>query len=508
MTSLKLFLFGAIMPRLSHIVVVILIIGATSRCTWALWDPAAMNQRAHWAYNYYWGNGEGSISSAWQSLSQALANQIWLFKQCMVRFNAARQAINHLDILTDQGWSNAVDEYNLLAQQFNELANAIGWTEDRIYSRMQVEHTQEVNIINEIAKTDVEGANRRYLNFINNGGLAFATQASINEASERARRNIEIAQKNKELDRKYKSTQQKLNYLREQLKQNPDDESLWQQYINLLNSQDAVDSFKPEGRKEMLANAEDGLATARKSNRIHRLYSNFKQQSEQLEARLSQNQDDESAWVEYINLLRGQDAIESVEAEGRKAMLANAEKGLTAAKESNRINRQFNDFKQQQATVKERYKSEPIQAREDYLRLLQEGEISQSLDEEYRQAEIRQTQVQVETLKDREQKIASYTAKAEALNQKLAEDHDTEAWLDGIESLILSDDATAFSKDWRQETITMVQQTKEHNSFEKKDAEFQALYEEAERGELSLKVAEEHQQWLNEIKSSGSTVIS
>lgn len=404
----------------------------------ALMNPMEMTQRGHSAFNRYFNQGTGStISSAWQNLARTIAcvnaaNQnpvMYRYTFCLELIDAVSQTIDILAGLVISGRPGS-EEYHLLVEQYNQLINILGGTE----RRMQDRYEREVDVIERIAETDVEAAERRLLNFVEHGGADFAGGAEVRRVAQEIRHNL-----------------------------------------------GAIEAHK-------------------------RQFQHVKQERERLLARLKQNPNDESLWQQYITLLRGRDAIESLKPENQKALLAEAEQKLKTARENNHLNQLFEQFEKRQAVISGRFESEPIQARKDYLELLQ-GETSQSLDEEYRLEEIRRTRQGINTLREQQQRkeqedflkkqIDKYTARLDA-------GEDREYVLMEFQEILNDDSRMDFMQaEDRSQLQTQVDQLLAVARFEKEEAQLEALYDEAATDEESLKVAEQYQQFLLEAKLAG-----
>ena len=262
-----------------------------------------MGEQAHWAYGRFTGKAASTISSAWRSLEAAITcfhraqgnPQMFRFYLCLIPYDAARQNIGTLFDLLYVGdnpkrrapwrdmweWNAGDLEYVSLVYEFNLVAGL----RNRVTAQLQEGLQQQVNQVSNIQ--DPEERIQANLNLLNNPLADIVPPEQKQEARSQLQANLGAIQNQKARNAAAQRFSGRQRVLLDQIKQSPLNELLWDQYLALLNSEDAIVSLSSDFRLGEIANAKQQRQWAKEQNYSRHLIEVFKQQEALIQTAMS-----------------------------------------------------------------------------------------------------------------------------------------------------------------------------------------------------------------------------
>ena len=190
----------------------------------------------------------------------------------------------------------------------------------------------------------------------------------------------------------YQQFQAQYQHLMQQLKGDPDNESLWEQLQSLSDSEDARIGVEASDREKLQKQAREGLADARERNWVTRTYQQF--QDGQIRISRGYDHDPEGTLEALIAHVNSEQGL-SLTAESRNALRESYQAQLKTlrakrqarAQEQARIQNSFERVSQQVHSLLDQIKQSPddVALIEEYLNLLDSSDAHAGLSNRYRQ---------------------------------------------------------------------------------------------------------------------------
>ncbi|OED50996.1 hypothetical protein ACH42_00335 [Endozoicomonas sp. (ex Bugula neritina AB1)] len=264
-----------------------------------------MGKQAKWAFGRFTGKASSTISSAWRSMEisitcfhQAQHNpQVFRFHLCLMPLDAARQNINTLYDLLYVGhnakrrapwrdmweWNAGDLEYEQLVDEFNLIVRLKHRVETHLQDGLQQQIAQTRNI------QDPEEQIQANLNLLDNPLADIISPQQKQAARNQLNANLAAILGQKARNAAALRFNEQQNALLDQLKREPLNEAVWDQYLQLLNSEDAKVSLDSSVQLQQIASVEQQKQQATIRNHSNRLLETFKQAESHLKQQYPNN---------------------------------------------------------------------------------------------------------------------------------------------------------------------------------------------------------------------------
>ena len=264
-----------------------------------------MGEQAKWVYGRFTGKAASTISSAWRSLGTAITcfhraqgnPQVFRFYLCLIPYDAARQNIETLyDMLyvghnakrrapwRDMWEWNAGDlEYRDLFHEFNLVAGL----RNRVQAHLQEGLQQEIVRVSSIQ--DPEQQIQANLDLLDNPLADIVPSGQKQEVRNQLQVNLANVRSQKARNEAARRFNGRQSALLEQIRRNALDEEAWDQYLQLLKSEDAALSLDPGTRLQAIEDLGRQKQQAIAINRANQLREAFEKEATRLRKHYQEN---------------------------------------------------------------------------------------------------------------------------------------------------------------------------------------------------------------------------
>ena len=445
-----------------------------------------MEERAQWAYDAYSNDGYGK---AWQYLKggvQCLYNvqanpQGYSLNICYQIFNNLAGLLQLISTNLSRNGGNGWQEYNYIVEIYqgtfgfqNRVSNQLQRAyEDR---KSQIELIEDPEVYYQASATLLNSPIADFSSSSSRQQAVFQNQQNLNAVRE-------AKAKKAATEQAFQRINARINQLYQQLEQDVNNENLWLQLLQALDSSDAQTGLSPESREKLKQDAAKNLETAKSTNYQNQLFREY--QTKRAEIIAKYESDPVGAREDFLALLNGEHG-QSLKPEYREQLEQQLTVELSNIREDQRLGKLFEEFQTKEKEIFTRTDLSLIEAEEAYLALLN-SEYGEGLAPEYLAEEIEAARLEIQRLKM--QKVvdeASQRAKSqlEKVYKEIdAGKSDEEHWL-LIQEILNTEDAQVGIVAKHREIIAA--QVIEQVSRIKKKQHLDTLYAEFEKREQDI----------------------